>query len=249
MVLSYNGWVASEDPRAIGVVPLVVNGVSFPGGVRGGDIHTIFEWLFTRIDQRVETLRAGWCWGFDYRKNRNADNLSCHSSGTAGDVNAPLHPNGATGTWNPEQVTLIRADLAFLEGVVTWGLDFQGVSDEMHFEIATENASEADLARVARKIRASQSEGDDMPLSDTDKEWITNAIRVGTVQDIRQRDLRLAEYDREEDSQFAAILDRVQITHDRTALILDALASGLAGDALTKFIGDRRAAIQRKGGV
>ena len=90
---SYNGWPASIDAKSLGIVPFVVEGVSFPGGVRSGDVFTVLHHVATEFNRRVEPLETPGCWGWSYRQNRNAANLSCHSSGTAIDCTAPQHPN------------------------------------------------------------------------------------------------------------------------------------------------------------
>jgi len=78
----------------------------------------------------------GWDWGYNYRANvNNPSTLSCHSSGTAVDYNAPNHPNGASGTFTNEQVATIRDILVEVGGAVQWGGDYTGTTDEMHFEI------------------------------------------------------------------------------------------------------------------
>jgi hypothetical protein len=61
------------------------------------------------------------------------DKLSNHSSGTALDLNASKHPLGKAGTFPLEKVPMIQA-LAKKYGL-TWGGDYRGRKDEMHFEI------------------------------------------------------------------------------------------------------------------
>lgn len=161
---SYNGWVASRDPDAIGIVPFRVAGESFTPGVRGGHVETVFRYLCEQFHSRVEPLvRDAWHqaddWGYYFRQNRNADNLSCHSSGTAVDVNATRHPNGQRGTFTAAQVREIRQILAELDGVVGWGGDFTGTPDEMHFEI---RGTAAQVAAVARRLTTPTSQEDDM---------------------------------------------------------------------------------------
>lgn len=133
---SYNGWPASKDPHAIGVVHLDLPGHpnAFPPGVKGGDVAIVLGYVATMLHKRVEPLGEG-CWGYSYRKNRNANNLSCHASGTAIDYNAPKHPNGKHGTWTAAQIAEVRKILAEVGGVVKWGEDFHGTVDGMHFEI------------------------------------------------------------------------------------------------------------------
>jgi peptidoglycan hydrolase-like protein with peptidoglycan-binding domain len=134
---SYNGWEASRDPRAIMVdASFAPAGVRFPGGVKAGDVSLVLGYVATRIHATVEKLVPGWCWGYEYRKNLNdPSTLSTHASATSIDVNAPNHPNGAKGTFTSAQVDQIRRILAQAGGVVAWGHDWQGTTDEMHFEI------------------------------------------------------------------------------------------------------------------
>lgn len=135
MLTSYNGWPASPDPQAIGVDKgFAVEGVSFPGGVKSGDVSTVLRYVLEQFHRNVEPLVAGWCWGYEFRAATHSPGaLSPHSSGSAVDVNAPRHGDGASGTFTPPQVDWIRQILLDVGGVVRWG---GGWSDEMHFEIS-----------------------------------------------------------------------------------------------------------------
>jgi hypothetical protein len=144
MTTSYNGWPASPRPADFGgISALVLKGESFSPGVRSGDVHFFFSLLVGDIDRYVEPVyAAGWHtaddWGYSYRTNRNANNLSCHASGTAIDYNATRHPNGvaASKTFNAGQIATIRnLCKKNYRGLVRWGGDFTGVPDSMHFEI------------------------------------------------------------------------------------------------------------------
>lgn len=148
MATSYNGWPATQSGAGIDT-SFSAAGVKFPGGVLAGDVATIFRWLADRLNT-IEPVVPGWCWGWEYRPNvNNPSTLSCHSSGTAIDWNAPNHPNGARGTWSASQVAAIRGWLGELGGVVAWGADFSGTKDEMHFEI---EATAAQVATVAARL-------------------------------------------------------------------------------------------------
>ena len=155
---SYNGWLASPNPADFGgLEPMVVAGESFSPGVRRGDVHTVFMYVAQQLHARVEpVIAAGWHeaddWGYNFRPNRNANNLSCHGSGTAFDYNATRHPNGKRGTFSPAHAQIIRLICAEVDNVVRWGGDFTGTADEMHFEICKDAAA---VARVAAKIRGS----------------------------------------------------------------------------------------------
>lgn len=172
---SYNGWPASRKPADLGVVPLVVAGVEFVGGVRKGDVHDVFEHVATQFHHRVEPLRSPGCWGWSYRANRNDPNeLSNHSSATAIDCNAPEHPNGveAAKTFSAKQIAEVHqilSEIPELDEVVHWGGDWHRanglIPDSMHFEIHDHDT--AKLARVAARIRNTQE--DDMPFTDWPK--------------------------------------------------------------------------------
>lgn len=156
MATSYNGWPASPYPSRIGInTKWTVLGHDFPGGIKGGDVQTVFEYLVKQLDARVEPIEwyaPGDEWGYNYRANvNNPSSLSCHASGTAIDYNATRHPNGRRGTFSSAQVRQIREIQKELGGVIRWGGDFSGTPDEMHFEII---GSAARVAEVARALRS-----------------------------------------------------------------------------------------------
>jgi hypothetical protein len=152
MPTSYNGWEASQSPTKIGIVPLIVDGVNFAPGCKSGPVHTVLSHVAHRLITEVEPAGEG-CWGFAYRRNRNADNLSCHASGTAFDFNAPKHPNGKRGTFTPAQVVKIE-EILDEAGVVAWGGHFHGTPDEMHFEI---HGTPAEVGAAAKRLQAKAS--------------------------------------------------------------------------------------------
>lgn len=137
LVHSYNGWPASPDPDAIGIKPFAVAGYKFPAGIKGGDVEVVFRYYAAQYHCRVEGFGWGGAdeWGYAFRKNRNANNYSCHASGTALDFNSQRHPNGARRTLDPSQVAELRLIQAEVFHVVKWGGDFSGTKDEMHHEI------------------------------------------------------------------------------------------------------------------
>lgn len=159
---SYNGWPASDDPAAIDVQDFGdAQGFPFPGGVRGGDVFTVLGYVATQLHARVEPCISGWCWGWDYRPNvNNPSTLSCHSSATAIDWNAPDHSNGARNTFSSAQVGVIREILNEVQGSIQWGGDYTGTVDEMHFEVIVDAGT---LARVAASLPAGGGRPDPQP--------------------------------------------------------------------------------------
>ena len=167
MATSYNGWPASPDKAAIGVVSSDV----VPGGVKSGDVYTVLAYVATQFNARVEPIVSGWCWGYTYKQNvNNPSQLSCHASGTAIDLNAPDHPNGSSGTFTSAQVGQIYEILAEVEGAVSW---LQGY-DEMHFEICVGAST---LAGVASRLGGSTPKPPAVP-----KEWDEMATKAEVQQ-------------------------------------------------------------------
>lgn len=171
MSTSYNGYPASRDPSAIGIVPMTVAGRAFPGGVKKGAVATVLKYVAAHMHWRVESLYAGEDrddYGYAYRANvNNPSQLSCHASGTAIDVNATSHPNGRRNTFTYAQVKAIRHILKETGYAVHWGGDFSTTKDEMHFEIAPlSHVSSAQLRSVAAKL--------------VTPEWYHRDINIGT---------------------------------------------------------------------
>ncbi len=172
MTVSQNGWPASSDRAAIGVVNPSVAGVTFPGGVKGGDVETVLMYVADRFNREVEPLHDGWCWGHAFRPIVGSTVYSNHASATAIDCNAPAHPQHKRGTFSASQVTKIRAIVGACDGVVRWGGDFNGTSvDEMHFEIVGNPTA---VAHVAAKLRAASAPKP----APTDLPHYTNGSRV-----------------------------------------------------------------------
>ncbi len=153
MAQSYNGWQASRDPASIDVdKDFTAAGRKFPGGVKRGPVSVVLRYVIEQFDKRVEEVdlyAPGDEWGYFYKPSANSPNLlSCHSSGTAVDVNATRHPNGRRGTFTEEQVDTIHEILAEVDGVVRWLGDAR-TADEMHFEI---KGTADEVARVAGRL-------------------------------------------------------------------------------------------------
>lgn len=132
---SQNGWPVLSSSSKYLNRGFRAGGVTYPGGVRRGDAAVILRYVARRFDSEVENLRAGWCWGYAYKKIGGGTTWSNHASATALDLNAPEHPLGAEGTFSKKQVKVIRAILNYCGGVVRWGGDYRGTRDEMHFEL------------------------------------------------------------------------------------------------------------------
>lgn len=157
MATSQNGFIAND--RSLIHSPTILGGVDFPGGLRKGAVTTVLLYVATQLHKRVELASAGGDdeWGYAERDIRGSGELSNHSSGTALDWNATLHPLGQEGTFTPSQAREIERILGEVEHVVRWGGHYSGRKDEMHLEI---NAPLSEVQRVAGKLQ----EGDEMPV-------------------------------------------------------------------------------------
>jgi len=142
---SYNGWPASKDQAEIGVKPFEVKGTDrkLRCAASVGPLLAAFAAEFHEL---IEPIDEGTFddWGYAYRMVRgNPTKLSCHSSGTAIDLNATKHPLGKYDTFDAAKVPMIRA-LAKKYGL-KWGGDFKTRPDDMHFEINIGPAKVAEL--------------------------------------------------------------------------------------------------------
>ena len=133
---SYNGWPASKDQADINVKPYPVKGTNLKirCAAGAGELLAAFAAEFHEL---IEPIDEGGLddWAYAFRMVRGTtDKLSCHSSGTAIDLNATKHALGKIGTFPAEKVPMIRA-LAKKYGL-TWGGDYRTRKDEMHFEVS-----------------------------------------------------------------------------------------------------------------
>jgi hypothetical protein len=149
METSYNGWPASKDQAKIEVQSYLV-----PGTDRklrcAAAVAPLLIGFASEFHQLIEPIDAGTFddWGYAYRMVRgNPTKLSCHSSGTAIDLNATKHPLGKYDTFPAEKVPMIRA-LAKKYGL-KWGGDFKTRPDDMHFEV---NIGPAKVAELITKL-------------------------------------------------------------------------------------------------
>lgn len=135
MQTSYNGWPASKDPAEIGIKSYPIRGTDIKIKAAAGCGPLLAEFA-AQFHLLIEPIDTGGLddWGYCYRMVRGTtDKLSNHSSGTALDLNSTNHALGKIGTFPAEKVPMIQA-LARKYGL-TWGGDYRGRKDEMHFEI------------------------------------------------------------------------------------------------------------------
>ena len=176
MATSYNGWTASRDPDELDIdKAFTAAGRKFPGGVKRGPVSVVLRYVIEQFNKRVEPVDLydpGDEWGYVYKQSANASSLvSCHSSGTAVDINATRHPNGtpAAKTFTADQIKTIKAILVEVDGTVRW-LGEAKTPDPMHFEIS---GDEAAVARVAGRLLSTvpPPPEDDM-FTDADRELL-----------------------------------------------------------------------------
>jgi hypothetical protein len=145
METSYNGYPASKDPAAIGIQSYPVKGTDRK--LRCAEsVGPLLAAFAAEFHELIEPIDEGTFddWGYAYRMVRgNPTKLSCHSSGTAIDLNATKHPLGKYDTFDVAKVPMIRA-LAKKYGL-KWGGDFKTRPDDMHFEISIGPAKVAEL--------------------------------------------------------------------------------------------------------
>jgi hypothetical protein len=135
METSYNGYPASKDPAEIKIKSYPVKGTDRK--LRCAEsVGPLLAAFAAEFHELIEPIDEGTYddWGYAFRMVRGStDRLSCHSSGTAIDLNATRHALGKVGTFPAEKVPMIRA-LAKKYGL-KWGGDFKSRADEMHFEV------------------------------------------------------------------------------------------------------------------
>jgi len=132
---SYNGYPASKDPDEIKVKQFLVKGTDLKLRC-AASVGPLLAAFAAEFHELIEPIDKGTYddWGYAFRMVRGSeDRLSCHSSGSAIDLNATKHPLGKAGTFPPEKVPMIRA-LAKKYGL-KWGGDFKSRPDDMHFEV------------------------------------------------------------------------------------------------------------------
>jgi hypothetical protein len=135
MLTSYNGYPASKDQAEIKIKAYQIKGTSLK--LRCAEsVGPLLAAFASDFHELIEPIDEGGLddWGYAFRMVRGTtDKLSCHSSGTAIDLNATKHPLGKFDTFPAEKVPMIRA-LAKKYGL-KWGGDFKSRPDDMHFEV------------------------------------------------------------------------------------------------------------------
>jgi hypothetical protein len=135
METSYNGYPASKDPAEIKIKSYLVKGTDRK--LRCAEsVGPLLAAFAAEFHELIEPIDEGTFddWGYAFRMVRGStDRLSCHSSGTAIDLNATKHPLGKAGTFPAEKIPMLRA-LAKKYGL-KWGGDFKSRPDDMHFEV------------------------------------------------------------------------------------------------------------------
>lgn len=145
MLTSYNGYPASQDPAEINIKSYPVKGTDrkLKCASSVGPLLAAFASEFHTL---IEPIDEGTYddWGYAFRMVRGTtDRLSCHSSGTAIDLNATKHPLNKVNTFPLEKIPMIRA-LAKKYGL-KWGGDFKNRPDDMHFEVEVSAAKAKEL--------------------------------------------------------------------------------------------------------
>ena len=158
MEKSANGWPASADPEEIVIIRKRVPGTDLKLRIAEpvAPLLIAFAADFHRL---VEPLDEGQLddWGYCYRKVKGSNTVvSNHSSGTAIDINATLHPLGAVGTFNEEQVRTINR-LCRKYGL-RFGGNYRNRKDEMHFEIV-ETPDEVKARIKTMKLKKENKDG------------------------------------------------------------------------------------------
>jgi hypothetical protein len=139
MYTSQNKWPASADRNAINVrtftVPVRNGSVKVPLRAEVAPrLTAMIQWWDQNVEPVYTTGSSAGTWGYAYRTIKGyTTTLSNHASGTAIDINAPLHPLGKRNTVPADKAVAIRAKARELG--LRWGGDYANRPDEMHFEI------------------------------------------------------------------------------------------------------------------
>lgn len=156
MANSSNGWQVL-DADTTGPYPRLrawkLPGVDRKLKLRDGSAGFLLSHLALWFDEDLERLDVGtyddWAWAS--RPIRGSTSISNHASGTAIDLNATQHPMGVatSKTFSKAEIDKIHKRLAFYQGCIRWGGDYQNRPDGMHFEI---NKSMGPVEKRAREL-------------------------------------------------------------------------------------------------
>lgn len=150
---SANGWPVLESRHThLWVIPDTSRHLRLEPGPGGFLLTHLALWFH----EEIEPLDAGpWDdWAYDVRPvTGSVVVMSNHSSGTAVDLNATLHPYGQRDTFGVQKRRRIRERLdRCYGGSIRWGGDYKTTPDDMHFEIAL---GRDPIASVAAGLRNS----------------------------------------------------------------------------------------------
>lgn len=146
-IYSQNGWLASANKDVIDV-----NNYDVPGANRhfscASAVAPILVNFAADFHKQVEPIDTGTYddWGYNFAVIPGSDKYANHSSGTAIDIDATLHPWHKKGTFNP--IRLVKLQLLVKKYGIRWGGNYVNSTDEMHFEI-TETPEQV-KARIAK---------------------------------------------------------------------------------------------------
>lgn len=107
--------------------------------LRNGSAGFVLAHWVLFFHERIESINGPQLddWGYAYRYVRGENAVwSNHSSGTAVDLNALVHPMGKRNTFPPRVEQAIRDRLTFYR-VLSWGEDWRR-PDGMHFELGAD---------------------------------------------------------------------------------------------------------------
>jgi hypothetical protein len=146
---SQNGWIASKVKQEIDIDSFLIPGTKVKLTCNKA-VAPLLVGFAAEFHELIEPIDEGSLddWGYCYREIRGSSTaLSNHSSGTAIDLNSTKHPLGKAGTFPLAKVAMIQA-LA-KKYSLTWGGDYRGRKDEMHFEVAIPKSKlDAAIAKI-----------------------------------------------------------------------------------------------------
>lgn len=157
----HNGWPVITSARYDGAHPRLRRWTIAPTKqvvpLRDGSAGFILVHLASWFHENVERIDTGVFddWGYAYRAIRGGTKYSNHAGGVAIDINATQHPLGVAigSTFSAAEQKKIRDHLKTYGGAITWGGDYNGRPDGMHFEWSV--GSTIDQAeRLAAKLMA-----------------------------------------------------------------------------------------------